>query len=67
MIFLSLQDKEQNRHSQREKLGGGDGEPDAVQPEDRGEHQHDDHLKHERAQEGDHGGNHAVIQSCEER
>lgn len=66
MIRVPLPINQPQRQHAGQPLGDNRRKPDAVHAEQRGQKQHADGLKHQRARKGNHGGNQAVVQRGEE-
>ncbi len=65
MEHLVLGEEHGCAHGQSRQLGGGDGQPDAVDAQQQRQQENGDHLKYQRAQKGDQRAGHAVAQRRE--
>ena len=67
MIFFTARTEQRSRNEQRERLGNGDGKPDAIDPEQPWQEQHGGDLNNERAQERNERAGRAVVEPREKR
>ena len=67
MVFFLPEEEKRSCDEQRERLGNGDGEPDAVDAEKFRQDQNGGDLNDERAQERDERAGRAVVEPCEKR
>ena len=67
MIFFTARKEQRSRNEQRERLGNGDGKPDAIDPEQPWQEQHGGDLNNERAQERNERAGRAVVEPREKR
>lgn len=65
MIFFTARKEQRSRNEQRERLGNGDGKPDAIDPEQPWQEQHGGDLNDERAQKRDERAGRAVVEPRE--
>ena len=66
MEHLVLGKEHGGAHGQSRQLGGGDGQPDAIDAQQHRQQENGNHLKRQRAQKGDQCAGHAVAQRREE-
>lgn len=66
MVFMALSDQEGCGHKQSQKLRRGNGQPDTINTEENRKYKYHTKLEDQSPQEGNNGGDQAVIQCREE-